>query len=84
MQRGGGEFRPHALAEQELAHGLVEQRPEPQHGHELVAPAALAVGFDAVDAGQQVEAIDQRQVPPELAALPNTTPMRATWRTRSS
>ena len=69
VQQGGGELRAHALAERELAHRLVEQRLEPQHGHELVAPAAIARGLDAVDVGQQIEAVDHRQVPPELGAL---------------
>ena len=69
VQQRRGELRAHALAERELAHRLVEQRLEPQHGHELVAPAAIARGLDAVDVGQQIEAVDHRQVPPELAAL---------------
>ena len=69
VQQGGGELRPHALAERELAHRLGQQPLEPQHGHELVASAAIVRRRHAVDVGQQIEAVDHRQVPPELAAL---------------
>ena len=85
VQQGRGELRAHALAERELAHRLVEQRLEPQHGHELVASAAIALGLDAIDVG----AADRSRrctgrSHHSWLRWPNTTPMRATWRTRSS
>jgi hypothetical protein len=49
--------------------GWSKQRLEPQHSHQLVASAAIGRRLDAVDVGQQVEAIEHRQVPPELVAL---------------
>ena len=69
MEQGCRELGAHALAERELADGLGQQRFEAQQGHELVAPATIALGRDPVDVGQQIEAVEDRQVPPELAAL---------------
>jgi len=43
MQQGGGELRPHAWPSESWRR-LVEQRLEPQHGNELVAPPAIPKG----------------------------------------
>jgi len=69
MKQGCREFGTHALAERELADGLGQQRFEPQQGDELVAPETIALGRYPVDVGQEIEAVEDGQVPPELAAL---------------
>ena len=64
VQQRGREVAAHALAERKLAHRLSEQGLQAQHRHQLVAPLAIACGIDAVDVGQQVEAVEDWQVPP--------------------
>ena len=59
----------HPLAERELPHRLVEQALELQQADELVAGRTVAGGLDPIDGGEEVEALDHRQVPPELGAL---------------
>ena len=69
MQQGRGDLGAHPLAQRQLAHRLVQHPLQPQQGDQLVAVGAVAGGFDAIDVGQQVESLGDRQVPPELAAL---------------
>ena len=70
VQQRRGDLAAHALAERELAHRLVQQP-----ARAAAAPtsssriARVAVLRHAVDVAQQVEALDHRQVPPQLGAL---------------
>ena len=69
MEQGCCELGTHALAERELADRLGQQRLESQQGDELVAATTIALGRYPVDVGQKIEAVEDGQVPPELAAL---------------
>ena len=69
VQQGRGDLGAHALAERELAHRLVEEPLQAQEGDEFVAVAAVALRRQAVDVAQQVEAVGDWQVPPELGPL---------------
>ena len=69
MQQRRRDLGAHALAERELAHRLIEQPLEPEHRHQLVARPAIVALIDTVDVAQQIEAVDDRQIPPELRAL---------------
>ena len=69
VQQGRGDLGAHALAQGQLAHGLVQQPLQVQHGHQLVAGARKAQRIDTVQVAQQVEAVVHGQVPPQLRAL---------------
>jgi hypothetical protein len=49
--------------------GWFEHLLQPHQRHQLVACRTIAVLRHAVDVAQQVEALDHRQVPPQLGAL---------------
>ena len=59
----------HPLAERELAHRLIEEGGEVEQLGETAQIRRVAVGRHAIDVAEQFEAVDQRQVPPELRAL---------------
>ena len=69
MQHRRRDLASHPLAERELAHRLIEQPLEPHERHHRVEAFAIVSILDAVDIAQQLEALDHRQVPPELGAL---------------
>ena len=69
VEQRGGELAAHPLAERELAHGRLEERPEREHVGEAVEVLAVPGGRHAVDVAKQLERVAQRQVPPELRAL---------------
>ena len=69
VQERRGDLGAHPLAERELPNRLVEQALELQKADELVAGRTVAGGLDPIDGGEEVEALDHRQVPPELRAL---------------
>ena len=70
MQQRRGQVAAHALPQAELPY---RHRPaaglQGQQLHQLVARLPVRAGLQPVDVAQQVERLEHRQVPPELAAL---------------
>ena len=69
MKQCCSELGAHPLTERELADRLGQQGFESQHGDELVTPMTIAIGRYSIDVGQEIETVEDGQVPPELAAL---------------
>src|SRR5436190_1042063 len=69
MQQGGGNVAAHALPERKLAYRLIQQRLDLQEGDELVGGGTKLSLRHAVDVAQQLEAVADGQVPPQLRAL---------------
>ncbi|MEY4581145.1 MAG: hypothetical protein RL701_5848, partial [Pseudomonadota bacterium] len=69
MQERRSELTLHALAERELAHGLLQQRLELQHVHELIQAALEGRAIDAVKRAIELEGLGRRQVPEQLLFL---------------
>jgi hypothetical protein len=69
VQQRRGDLAAHPLAQRQLPHRHVEEPVEPQHLGAPLQPCALLRFGDAVDRSEQLEAVAQRQVPPQLAAL---------------
>jgi len=69
VEQGGCQVAAHTLAKAELAHRGIEEALELHGLHELVARLPVLRGWQAIDLSQQVEGLDDRQVPPELRAL---------------
>ena len=74
MQQRRRQVAAHALAERELAHRLVEEGAEVEQLGEAVQVPLVALPGDLVDVAQQAQALDERQVPPELGALAEDDP----------
>jgi hypothetical protein len=70
VQHRRGQLAADALAERELSHRHLQERVEVEHLAEAGELRAIALGGDVVDVAQQLERVDERQVPPELDALP--------------
>ena len=66
MQETRDELTAHALAERELAHGLVDDVRELEARDEIVAALAVLGRRKLVDPREQVEGVRGRQVAPEL------------------
>ena len=71
VQQGRGDLAAHPLAQRELAHRDVQEPGQAQHARRTVEPlrGRPAAGTRWI-ARSSVEALPQRQVPPQLAALP--------------
>jgi hypothetical protein len=69
VQQRRREVAPHALAERELAHRLMEIRLDPEDAVEARHPLGVFRVGNPVDLLQQLERLDDRDVPPELGAL---------------
>ena len=63
------ELAAHPLPERELAHRHVEQRPEVEPLREAAQVGRVALGRHPVDVAEQVEAVAQGEVPPQLRSL---------------
>ncbi len=69
IQHRRGEIAAHALAEAELTHRCVDKEVESEHVNEPThVPRVQLVGHP-VHLFDQLERLDQRQIPPELRAL---------------
>ena len=69
MQQGGRDVAAHALPERKLAYRLIQQRLDLQESDELIGGRAKPALRHAIDVAQQLEAVDDGQVPPQLGAL---------------
>ncbi len=69
VEQGGRDLAAHALAERELAQRRVQDRRDLQHLDKSFAGRGECRLLDAIDVAQQLEALDHRQVPPQLRAL---------------
>ena len=58
-----------ALSERELAYRRLQERVEIEYLAKALETRAIAPGRHAVDMAQELERVDQRQVPPQLHAL---------------
>ena len=83
VQQRGHQLAPHPLAQAELADGDRQQVGHAQPLAQVGQVGAVAGGAGAIDVMQQVEALPERQIPPELVRWPNTTPIRLASATRS-
>ena len=64
VQQRGGEIATHTLSKAQLSDGSVEEGLKPESFYKLVAVAGvLGLGY-AVDVAQQIEGLDDGQVPP--------------------
>ena len=70
MEEGGGEVATHPLSKAQLTNGSVEQCTEVEESNEFVDLSCIGFWRDPVDVSQQFERLDDRQIPPELSALP--------------
>ena len=70
MEHCRGQLAADALAERQLTDRCVQERIEVEHVAEAREVRPVALGGDLVDVAQQLEGVDERQVPPELHALP--------------
>jgi len=70
VHHGGGEVAAHALAQRKLPHRRVQKVAQFEQRGEGVEVAAVALGRHGVDRAEQLERFDERQIPVELAALP--------------
>jgi hypothetical protein len=69
VQQRRRQLAAHPLAERELPHRRVEERPQLEQLRERGEVAPVPLRRDAVDVAEQLERVAQRQVPPELHAL---------------
>src|SRR5579885_2400629 len=70
MEHRGGDLASHPLAERELPNRLIEQPLEPHQPDHLVAGTPVFRFRNVVDVAQEIEAVDHREIPPQLRALP--------------
>ena len=69
VEHRGGQLAAYPLAQRQLPHRRVQERIEVEHLPETRKALPVAVGGHAVDVPEQLERVDERQVPPELHAL---------------
>ncbi|HEX8582057.1 MAG TPA: hypothetical protein VF640_07005 [Acidimicrobiales bacterium] len=69
VEQGGDEVAPHALPEGQLPHRRVEERRHVEQVDERVEVLAVAVLGHPVDPAEQLEGVEEGQVPPQLGAL---------------
>ena len=70
MEQRGGKIAPHLLSQAELAHRLVEKVGHIHQIDEEVEMIPVAPPGQLVHRGEDLERVDQRQIPIQLAALP--------------
>ena len=63
------EVPAHTLAEAQLTHRRLDEFVEAEDLPESPQVASVSIGRDPVHPGHEIERLDQRQVPPQLAAL---------------
>ncbi len=69
-EHGGGQVAAHALAEGQLPHGGVEERAEAEQVRQAPGVRQGPFAPQPVETADEVEGVAQRQVPPQLGALP--------------
>ena len=69
VQQGRRQVAPHALAEAELTHRDIVQRFQVHERGEFVPGPVVSIAPDPVDVPQQIEGLDNGQVPPQLGPL---------------
>ena len=69
VQERRREVAPHPLAQRQLSHRGIHERPEVEQFRRLVEVVAKAVRRHLVHVLEQLQRLGERQVPPELGAL---------------
>ena len=69
VQQRRCEIAAHALTERQLAHGRTQKRVEIEQLAHTANVVRVALGRHTINVAQQLERIDQRQIPPQLCPL---------------